>query len=126
MSGSGSLPISRCRRVRAELPVSSLGILSHHLEAAMSQVRTVCLIFVLAVVAGCDAPEPITAPSPQLQPRALTGTPVVVQNTNDAVMHTGSVNPRGAAAGEARRHRRSRSARAPRHPARAAPHESVP
>ena len=50
----------------------------------MSRVRRVCLTLALAVVAGCDAPDTITAPSPELRPRATTAASVVVQNTNDA------------------------------------------
>ena len=50
----------------------------------MSRVPSVCLILTLAVAAGCDAPDPITAPSPELRPRTLTAASVVVQNANDA------------------------------------------
>jgi len=51
----------------------------------MSRVGTVCLTLTLAVIAGCDAPAPITAPAPGVGPAALTtASVVVVLNTNDA------------------------------------------
>src|SRR5215208_1606160 len=78
-------PISRCRLMRTELPAPRRRCRHTPLEAAMSRVGTVCLTLTLAVIAGCDAPAPITAPAPGVGPAALTtASVVVVLNTNDA------------------------------------------
>lgn len=51
----------------------------------MSRARSVCLLLSLAIAAGCDGPDPTTAPSPASRPRTLTAPlAVLVMNTNDA------------------------------------------